>query len=52
MTGSYHSGALVIMINRTVEKSALGKALGHERMFFNLEQAVEAYQALYEAGEG
>ena len=27
----------------TVERSALGATLGHERMFFNLEQAVEAY---------
>ena len=28
----------------TIEKTELGKTLGHERMFFNLEQAVEAYQ--------
>jgi len=28
-----------------VERSPLGATLGHERMFFNLEQAVEAYQA-------
>ncbi|MGB5843013.1 MAG: SulP family inorganic anion transporter, partial [Anaerolineales bacterium] len=27
----------------TIEKTELGKALGHERMFFNLEQAVEVY---------
>ncbi|MBK5108791.1 MAG: STAS domain-containing protein, partial [Anaerolineales bacterium] len=30
----------------TIEKTELGKALGHERMFLNLEQAVEAYQKL------
>jgi MFS superfamily sulfate permease-like transporter len=29
-----------------VERALLGQALGHERMFFNLEQAVEAYQAM------
>ncbi len=29
-----------------IEKSALGKRLTHERMFFNLEQAFEAYQVL------
>jgi hypothetical protein len=28
----------------TVEKSSLGKTLGHERMFFNMQQALEAYQ--------
>jgi MFS superfamily sulfate permease-like transporter len=28
---------------RTIERSSLGEVLGHERMFFNLEQAVEAY---------
>jgi MFS superfamily sulfate permease-like transporter len=27
-----------------IQRSALGKLLGRERMFFNLEQAVEAYQ--------
>ncbi len=27
----------------TVERSSLGATLGHERMYFNLEQAVEAY---------
>jgi hypothetical protein len=27
-----------------VERAPLGQALGHERMFLNLEQAVEAYQ--------
>lgn len=29
---------------KTVEKSSFGKRLGHERMFFNMQQAVEAYQ--------
>jgi SulP family sulfate permease len=29
---------------RAVESAPLGTALGHERMFFNLEQAVTAYQ--------
>jgi MFS superfamily sulfate permease-like transporter len=29
---------------KIVERSPLGAALGHERMFFNLEQAVEAYE--------
>jgi MFS superfamily sulfate permease-like transporter len=29
-----------------VQRSPLGKALGNERMFFNLEQAVAHYQAL------
>jgi len=28
-----------------VQRSALGKTLGRERMFFNLEQAVVEYQA-------
>jgi hypothetical protein len=28
-----------------IERSPLGKTLGHERMFINLQQAVEAYQA-------
>jgi len=28
-----------------IERAPLGKTLGHERMFFNLEQAVEAYLA-------
>ncbi len=27
-----------------IQRSSLGKLLGRERMFFNLEQAVEAYQ--------
>ena len=30
---------------RAVHRSALGATLGHERMFFNLEEAVEAYVA-------
>jgi MFS superfamily sulfate permease-like transporter len=30
---------------RVVHRSALGATLGHERMFFNLEEAVEAYVA-------
>lgn len=30
---------------RTVQQSSLGKVLGHERMFFNLEQAVTTYVA-------
>jgi hypothetical protein len=30
---------------RVVEQSALGEALGRERMFFNLRQVVEAYIA-------
>jgi len=30
---------------KVIERSPLGKTLGHERMFFNLQQAVEAYQA-------
>jgi high affinity sulfate transporter 1 len=34
---------------RVVERSALGKALGHERMFFDLEHAVERYRARGEA---
>jgi MFS superfamily sulfate permease-like transporter len=29
---------------KIVERSPLGTTLGHERMFFNLEQAVEAYE--------
>jgi len=29
---------------KIVERSLLGTMLGHERMFFNLEQAVEAYE--------
>jgi hypothetical protein len=29
---------------KTVERSPLGKSLGHERMFFNLYKAIEAYQ--------
>jgi MFS superfamily sulfate permease-like transporter len=30
---------------QAVERAPLGETLGHERMFLNLEQAVEAYQA-------
>jgi high affinity sulfate transporter 1 len=30
---------------RTIQRSALGDTLGHERMFVTLEQAVEAFQA-------
>lgn len=30
---------------RVIERSPLGATLGHERMFFNLEQAVEAYES-------
>ncbi len=33
-----------------VERSPVGKRLSHKRMFFNLEQAVEAYQAMQEGG--
>ena len=29
----------------TIRRSSLGEVLGHERMFFNLQQAVEAYVA-------
>ncbi len=29
-----------------VERSPVGKRLGHKHMFFNPEQAVEAYQAM------
>ena len=29
---------------RTIESAPLGRTLGHERMFFNLNQAVTAYQ--------
>ena len=28
-----------------IERSPLGKTLGRERMFYNLQQAVEAYQS-------
>jgi hypothetical protein len=31
-----------------VENAPLGKALGHRRMFLNLEQAVTAWRALQE----
>jgi SulP family sulfate permease len=34
---------------RVVERSPLGKALGHERMFFDLEHAVERYRTRGEA---
>ena len=27
----------------TIERSSLGTTLGHQRMFFNLKQAIEAY---------
>ena len=30
------------------ERAPLGKALGHDRMFFNLEQAMEAYEVIQE----
>ena len=30
---------------RVVERSPLGQTLGHERMFFNLREAVKAYEA-------
>jgi high affinity sulfate transporter 1 len=33
---------------KTVERSPLGKRLGHERMFFNLYKALEAYQGARE----
>jgi SulP family sulfate permease len=33
---------------QVAERAPLGKTLGHERMFFNLEQAVEAYQVMKE----
>jgi SulP family sulfate permease len=33
---------------RVVESAPLGRTLGHERMFFNLEQAVTAYQTMEE----
>lgn len=33
---------------QAIELAPLGKSLGHERMFFNLEQAVEAYQGMQE----
>jgi MFS superfamily sulfate permease-like transporter len=31
---------------RVIERSPLGKALGHERMFFNLPKAVEKYRGM------
>jgi SulP family sulfate permease len=31
---------------KVVERSPLGKALGHERMFFNLREAVKAYEKM------
>ena len=31
---------------KVIERSPLGKTLGHDRMFFNLPQAVEAYTKL------
>lgn len=33
---------------KVIERAPLGKTLGHERLFFNLEQAVESYQAMQE----
>ncbi len=33
-----------------VQRSSLGKTLGHERMLFNLEQAVAKFQAMQRAG--
>jgi len=33
---------------RTIERSPLGKALGHERMFFNLDKALQAWQRVGE----
>jgi sulfate permease, SulP family len=32
---------------REVERAPLGKALGHDRMFFNLQRSVESYQEKY-----
>jgi hypothetical protein len=32
------------MVLRVIQKSELGETLGRERMFFNLEQAVEAFE--------
>jgi high affinity sulfate transporter 1 len=37
---------------RTIQRSSLGEALGSERMFFNLQQAVEAYVAGMNDGGG
>jgi high affinity sulfate transporter 1 len=34
-----------------IRRSSLGEVLGNERLFFNMEQAVEAYQSRMEAGE-
>ena len=34
-----------------IRRSSLGEVLGNERLFFNMEQAVEAYQSRREAGE-
>ena len=34
-----------------LRRSSLGEAMGDERLFFNMEQAVEAYQSRREAGE-
>nr|NIV36603.1 STAS domain-containing protein [Anaerolineae bacterium] len=31
---------------RTIQRSSFGEVLGHERMFFDLERAVEAYERL------
>ena len=37
---------------RTIERSPLGAALGHERMFFDLHHALEAWQHAREPGAG
>jgi hypothetical protein len=36
---------------KIIRHSPLGKVMGNERMFFNLEQAVEAYQTRHEQKE-
>ena len=33
---------------REIERAPLGKTLGHERMFFNLQDAGETYQEKYQ----
>jgi anti-anti-sigma factor len=44
------------MVLRVIQKSELGETLGRERMFFNLEQAVEIFQgrsgSARQGGEG
>jgi anti-anti-sigma regulatory factor len=37
--------ALNPQVRRVVERSPLGKALGHERMCFNLDHALERFRA-------